>query len=207
MEANSRKEHWEKVFTEKKLTEVSWYQPNPKTSIDLIKATGLGKDARIIDIGAGDSMLIDLLLEEGYTNIYALDISHHALERAKKRLGSKADQVHWVVSDITEFESNVQFDFWHDRAAFHFLTEEADIEKYLKIATKAVKGYLSIGTFSPSGPKKCSNLEIKQYSGGDLKEIFAKYFENINCFEESHTTPSGNNQDFTFCLFKKKQEQ
>jgi trans-aconitate methyltransferase len=201
---NQRKEHWEKIFTEKKPNEVSWFQANPKTSIDLIHSVALNKKAKIIDVGAGDSILIDKLLEEGFTNLYALDISAHALERAKERLGKKADLVNWIVCDVTRFNSEIQFDFWHDRAAFHFLTTEKDIENYLDIAKAHVKGYLSVGTFSPTGPEKCSNLQIRQYSEEGLKEKFKEGFENIRCFEEQHKTPSEKIQNFTFCLFKRK---
>ncbi|MBX9853309.1 MAG: class I SAM-dependent methyltransferase [Cytophagaceae bacterium] len=204
MENQDNKQHWEKVFTEKKLTEVSWYQEKPDTSLELINSMQLNKDARIIDIGAGDSLLIDNLLDEGYTNIYALDISAHALDRAKERLGKRADLVKWIVSDITKFKPDVQFDFWHDRAAFHFLTEENDINSYINIATNSVKGYLSIGTFSTSGPEKCSGLQIKQYSQDTLKEKFKQGFATIKCFEEIHPTPFGTKQNFTFCLFKKQ---
>jgi trans-aconitate methyltransferase len=204
MENQGREQHWEKVFTEKKPDEVSWFQSNPKTSIDLIHSVHLDKNSKIIDVGAGDSMLIDKLLEEGFTNIFALDISAQALERVKERLGKKADLVNWIVSDVTKFEPETEFDFWHDRAAFHFLTDESDIESYLSVVKKHVKGYLSVGTFSPTGPEKCSNLEIRQYSDEGLKEKFKEGFENIKCFEERHETPSHKIQDFTFCLFKKK---
>lgn len=204
MENQGRKQHWEKVFTDKNLTDVSWFQSNPKTSLDLIHSVSLDKSAKIIDVGAGDSLLIDRLLEEGFSNVYALDISEKALEKAKERLGKKADLVKWIVSDVTKFKPETEFEFWHDRAAFHFLTTEGDIESYLSIARKYVKGYLSVGTFSPTGPEKCSNLEIRQYSDEGLKEKFNKGFKNIKCFEEQHKTPSDTIQNFTFCLFKKQ---
>jgi trans-aconitate methyltransferase len=200
---NERKQHWEKVFTEKKADEVSWFQSDPKTSLDLIHSVSLDKNARIIDVGAGDSLLIDKLLEEGFTNLYALDISANALERAKERLGKNADLVNWLVCDVTRFKPETKFDFWHDRAAFHFLTSEEDIERYLSVAKNHVNGYLSVGTFSPTGPEKCSNLQIKQYSDEGLKNKFKEGFENIKCFEEQHKTPSNKIQNFTFCLFKR----
>lgn len=137
---DERKQHWEKIFTEKKLTEVSWYQEDPKTSLDLINSMGLEKNSKIIDVGAGDSLLIDKLLDAGYTNVYALDISAQALERAKERLGDKANNVTWIVSDVTKFNPDTTFDFWHDRTAFHFLTKKEDIEGYLQIAKRSVKG-------------------------------------------------------------------
>lgn len=203
MKTSERKEHWEKVFKEKKLTEVSWYQPKPEASLEMILSSGLSKDASIIDVGSGDSFLIDYLIEEGFTNLYALDVSLSALERAKDRLGDKAKLVHWIVSDVIEFKSEVRFDFWHDRAAFHFLTDEEDISRYLEIVEKNVTGYLSIGTFSDKGPLKCSGLTVKQYSEKALIQRFDRAFNKINCFTQKHTTPSQAVQDFTFCLFKR----
>ena len=128
-----RREHWETVYETKNPSEVSWTQENPKTSLDLIHSFGLPKTAKIIDVGGGDSRLVDFLLEEGFENISVLDISAKALEKAKTRLGAKADKVNWIVSDITEFKPTTTYDLWHDRAAFHFLTSEEDISKYLNI--------------------------------------------------------------------------
>lgn len=199
-----RKNHWDKVFNEKKITEVSWYQSNPLTSLDLIHASELPKDAAIIDVGCGDSLLIDYLIDEGYTNLYALDISSTALQRAKTRLGNKSNLVKWIVSDVTEFKPEVEFDFWHDRASFHFLTEEADITQYRSIVNRSVKGYMSIGTFSNNGPLKCSGLFIKQYDQDELTARFKDVFTKIKCFQEKHETPSKAEQEFLFCLFKKK---
>ena len=135
----SRKEHWEKVFATKQPNEVSWTQEIPKTSLDFVHTANLDKQANIIDIGGGDSKLVDYLLDEGFENISVLDISEEALTRAKKRLGRKADKVVWIVSDITEFQPTITYDFWHDRAAFHFLTTENEIVKYLTTARHAVK--------------------------------------------------------------------
>src|SRR5690606_14673891 len=143
--------------------EVSWTQSYPTTSMNYLKALNLPKTANIIDIGGGDSNLVDALLEKGYQNIWVLDISEHALERAKKRLGDKAASVHWIVSDITEFTPEIKFDFWHDRAVFHFLTDEDRITKYVAIVGNAAaeNGHFLLGTFSENGPLKCSGLEIK----------------------------------------------
>ncbi|WMJ73983.1 class I SAM-dependent methyltransferase [Cytophagaceae bacterium ABcell3] len=199
----SRRKHWEKVFEEKKAEEVSWYQPIPETSINLILSVNPKKNAPIIDIGAGDSMLIDQLISHGFTNIYALDISSKALDKAKRRLGEKADLVKWIVSDITHFKPDTAFDFWHDRAVFHFLTDKKDVEMYRSIAASSVRGDMSIGTFAPSGPSKCSNLDIQRYSAEELKTVFKEGFTCENCFEEAHLTPAGKVQNFTFCLFRK----
>jgi ubiquinone/menaquinone biosynthesis C-methylase UbiE len=137
--ANSYKQHWENVFSKNAEDEVSWFQLYPKTSMEFVKLFNLPLNANIIDIGGGDSHFVDALLDEGYKNIYVLDISATAIERAKKRLGERASKVNWVVSDVTEFEPPVQFDFWHDRAAFHFLTTENKIYKYVSIAEDAIK--------------------------------------------------------------------
>lgn len=202
---NDIKQHWENVFTTKSETEVSWFQPYPKTSLEFIELFSLPVTANIIDIGGGDSHLVDVLIEMGYQNIYVLDISANALQRAKATLGSKADAVHWIVSDIVDFVPPVTFDFWHDRAAFHFLTTEDRINKYVSIAENAINrnGYLVLGTFSETGPTKCSGLEIKQYSQASMSSRFEKNFERIKCIEEVHQTPFNTLQNFLFCSFKR----
>jgi len=142
-----RKNHWETVYETKQPNEVSWTQENPKTSLDFIRETHLDKTAKIIDIGGGDSNLVDFLLEEGYENISVLDISAKALERAKKRLGKNAEKVNWIVSDITEFKPETRYDIWHDRATFHFLTTSEQIKKYSEITENWINDFLIIGTF------------------------------------------------------------
>lgn len=204
MNSDNKKKHWETVYETKNPNEVSWTQEVPKTSLDFISSLGLGKQAKIIDIGGGDSKLVDYLLDQGYENISVLDISAKALEKAKNRLGNKAEKVNWIVSDITDFEPNTQYDIWHDRAAFHFLTTTEQIEKYLTIARMSVTGYITIGTFSENGPTKCSGLEIKQYSEETLIAEFNKSFEKIRCIKEDHTTPFGTKQNFLICGFKRK---
>lgn len=200
------KEHWEKVFSTKAENEVSWFQPYPKTSVEFVKLFNLSKEANIIDIGSGDSHFIDALIELGYKNIYCLDISSQAIERLKKRLGNVAGKVHYIISDIVDFNPTVKFDFWHDRAAFHFLTTEDRINKYIAIAENAIEpgGYLILGTFSEKGPQKCSGLEIKQYSEASMSSRFEAKFDRIKCIEEEHTTPFNTKQSFLFCSFKRK---
>jgi|SRR5665647_455785 len=202
----TEKKHWENIYRSKSEREVSWFQEYPKTSVGFIELFNLPLSANIIDIGGGDSHFVDALLEKGYQNIWVLDISENAIERAKKRLGDKAPKVHWVVSDVTEFVPNVVFDFWHDRAAFHFITTEEKIYKYVSIAEDAIKkdGYLILGTFSENGPSKCSGLEIKQYSEASMSARFEIAFDRIKCIEENHTTPFNTIQNFLFCSFKKK---
>ena len=155
------KEHWENIYQTKNLSEVSWYQPTPETSLNFFKKFEVPLTAQIIDIGGGDSYLVDHLLELGYHNISVLDISSAAIERAKLRLGEKADKVTWIVSDITTFVPTQNYDIWHDRAAFHFLTDELSISKYVETASKVLSpsGILILGTFSNQGPTKCSGID------------------------------------------------
>ncbi|WP_185226383.1 class I SAM-dependent methyltransferase [Chryseobacterium indologenes] len=201
---NNQKSHWEHVYETKNPDQVSWTQEKPQTSIDFIISCGLGKEAKIIDIGGGDSNLVDFLLEEGYENITVLDISSKALEKAKERLGTAAEKVQWIETDITEFTPTETYDIWHDRAAFHFLTTPEQVSKYIDIAKKNVTGCLIIGTFSKNGPTKCSGLDIKQYDEESLSHVFGNDFEKIKCITEDHTTPFGTTQNFVFCNFKKR---
>ncbi len=198
-----RKNHWETVYKTKQPNEVSWTQENPKTSLDLIRETNLDKSVKIIDIGGGDSRLVDFLLAEGYENVSVLDISSHALERAKNRLGKKAEKVNWIVSDITEFKPETTYDIWHDRATFHFLTTTEQIEKYSEITQNWNNGFLIIGTFSENGPTKCSGLEIKQYTEIEIENQFSANYKKIKCITEDHITPFNTKQNFTFCSFEK----
>lgn len=200
---SEKKTHWETVYKTKQPNEVSWTQEIPQTSLDFIHSFNLPKTAKIIDIGGGDSKLVDFLLDEGYENITVLDISENALEKAKNRLGDKAEKVNWVVSDITEYEPTERFDVWHDRATFHFLTTQEQINKYITNANNAINGYMTIGTFSNNGPKKCSGLEIKQYTEAELQDQLLKSFEKIRCITEDHITPFNTAQNFLFCSFKK----
>lgn len=200
---NNRKDHWEKIYSTKQPYEVSWTQTVPQTSLNFIHAAHLSKQASIIDVGGGDSHLVDFLLNEGYENVTVLDISEQALNRAKQRLGDKADKVKWVVADISEFTPMAVYDFWHDRAAFHFLTTETEVVKYLSAARQAIKenGTLTIGTFSDCGPTKCSGLTIKQYNEALLTEELKNGFEKIKCITEDHITPFNTQQNFLFCSF------
>lgn len=201
-----KKAHWENVFSTKTEKEVSWYQEYPKTSVDFITALQLSLDAKIIDIGGGDSYLMDALLDLGYTNLTLLDISAKAIERIKSRLGDKASKVTFIVSDILDFEPSERYDFWHDRACFHFLTQSDDVANYSKIVSQAVAhdGKLFIGTFSDEGPKKCSGLEITQYNMESLRLVFERDFELSGCFTEEHPTPFDTTQNFLFCGFNRK---
>jgi uncharacterized UPF0146 family protein len=198
-----KQKHWEKVYRTKQPNEVSWTQEIPKTSLDFIHEFNLPKSAKIVDIGGGDSKLVDYLLEEGFKNITVLDISSEALEKSKMRLGNKARKVKWVVSDVTEFSPDTKFDVWHDRATFHFLTTPKQIKKYIDTASKYVDGFLTIGTFSDKGPEKCSGLPIKKYSEKTLVSELKKQFDKLRCITEDHLTPFQTKQNFLFCSFKR----
>jgi SAM-dependent methyltransferase len=197
------KQHWDQVYKTKEPDEVSWTQPVPQSSLDLIHDFALPKSASIIDVGGGDSKLVDHLLEEGYENITVLDISEVALHKAKQRLGEKAKKIKWIVSDITQFTPDQKYDLWHDRAAFHFLTTSDHINQYTSLVNEFVTNYLVIGLFSENGPTKCSGLPVKQYSKHDLSLTFSNSFDKINCINEDHITPFNTRQNFLFCSFKK----
>lgn len=203
---SDKKQHWEKIYKTKALKDVSWYQPVPETSLDFIRQFNVPLTARIIDIGGGDSLFVDYLLAAGYRDITVLDISEAALERAKQRLGKNAARVKWIAADASAFTPPEQYDFWHDRAAFHFLTRESEINGYIKALKKGIKpdGILVLGTFSEQGPTKCSGVEIKQYSETSMTERVKKLFDKIRCITVDHITPFESIQHFIFCSFRKK---
>ncbi len=204
MDNFNTKQHWETIYKTKKLEELSWFQANPETSLDFIKQLNLPKTAKIIDVGGGDSFLVDHLLDQGYQQISVLDISATAIEKAKHRLGERAKSVNWIIADATDFNPNEKYDLWHDRAAFHFLTSQKDISKYLETAKQNISanGILVIGAFSDQGPTKCSGIEVKQYSENSLTKAIEAYFEKINCIKVDHKTPRNTVQNFTFCSFR-----
>ncbi len=203
------KDHWENIYRTKHPEEVSWTQERPATSLAFIHGFQLPKTARVIDIGGGDSRLVDCLLDEGYENITVLDISGEALERARQRLGSRANGVTWVQQDVTEYRPAAAFDLWHDRAAFHFLTTGERVTAYLSIARDSVRagGYAVVGTFSDKGPDRCSGLPVRRYDERLLTEELSRGFNKIRCVTEDHITPFQTKQHFLFCSFKRSQEQ
>ncbi len=198
------KEHWEDIWTRKQSNEVSWYQQEPKASLEMILSTNPSKDIQIIDVGGGDSKLVDKLLELDFKNITVLDISTKALERAKERLGQKADSVKWIECDISGFDSKEKYDIWHDRALLHFLTSEEDRQNYVELVRKHLKdgGYLIISTFSTKGPMTCSGLDTRQYSEESMKKLFSEGFDHIKSFEEEHLTPHKTSQIFIYTVFR-----
>jgi ubiquinone/menaquinone biosynthesis C-methylase UbiE len=205
MEHFDRRQHWEKIYQTKQTEEASWYQPLPETSLHFFEKHGISPTSKIIDVGGGDSLLVDHLLDRGHQDITLLDISAHALDKAKKRLGNRSSQVKWVVADASDFQPGELYDCWHDRAAFHFLTQAQEVEKYVQTAAAGIRpgGLLVLGTFSVNGPMKCSGLDIRQYSETEMTELFAGHFEKTGCLYVDHKTPSGVLQNFIFCGFMK----
>lgn len=201
-----RKSHWETVYQTKDTTKVGWFQPLPQVSTAFISEVNLPKNASIIDVGAGDGLLVDWLLENDFGQITVLDISASALEKAKKHLGKSASSVHWEVVDVIDFEPERKFDFWHDRAVFHFLTEPNDQQTYRSLVERSIVsgGCLLLMTFSRSGPSTCSGLPVQQYDEADLKSMFIQEFDCIKNLNYDHITPSGSPQNYTVALFRRK---
>ena len=200
---NSRKSHWEQIYATKPSDSVSWYQSHPSISLGLIAQAGVPTNAAVIDIGGGDSLLVDHLLDLNYSNVTVLDISGAALERAQKRLSDRADQVVWIERDITEFVPSERYDLWHDRAVFHFLTDPEDQQIYreVKLASTHGNSQSIISTFSKNGPGKCSGLDVAQYDITGLQQCFAPEWNVKMHLEHKHTTPSRAIQPFVFGLF------
>jgi cyclopropane fatty-acyl-phospholipid synthase-like methyltransferase len=205
MDTSEKQKHWENIYSNKALTEVSWYQATPTTSLALIESLTLNEDAAIVDVGGGDSFLMDNLLEHGFEQLTVVDISQRALERAKARLGQEASKVQWIQADIASFSPEGPFDCWHDRAAFHFLTTDEQVAHYVEAATNAIRrgGYLILATFAEDGPSKCSGLDIRQYSAEKLDTLFPE-FELIKSMDVTHKTPFESTQNFVFVVMRKK---
>ena len=199
------KEHWENIYSTKTMTEVSWFQKIPETSLELIKRVAKNKDISIIDVGGGDGFLVDELIQLGYNNITVLDISENAINKAKQRLGEVAKNIKWIISDIIEFNPSDKYDIWHDRAVFHFLTEDSDIEKYKSLVHLNVKknGHFILATFADTGPDKCSGLFVSKYSEKEHAVKFKDYFRPLDSFKYEHLTPFGTIQNFTCSVFNK----
>jgi len=200
-----RKAHWENLYQEKSPLDVSWYQKEPTLSLELIRHAQLASDEAIIDVGGGASVLVDYLCKEGFTNLAVLDISGHALASAKKRLGDFAQGIEWFEADITQFKAPHQFSLWHDRAVFHFLTDQADRKNYVESLKHALRpgGCLIIAAFAIGGPEKCSGLKIVQYDSEKLKAELGDDFELVEERNEVHITPANKDQKFMYFRFIK----
>jgi 2-polyprenyl-3-methyl-5-hydroxy-6-metoxy-1,4-benzoquinol methylase len=197
--------HWEDIYQSKIATEVSWYEPVPKQSLDLILSTAIDTRGRIVDVGGGQSFLVDQLLDRGFATVTVLDISRTALEATRERMGSRADKVTWITTDITNTESIGTYDLWHDRAVLHFLTDPIDRRNYVALLQKTlpVGGHFIIGTFAKGGAERCSGLEIQQYDDTSMQELLGREFQPIRSLDYLHTTPSGKVQKFFFGIYRR----
>ena len=196
--------HWEKIYSEKAPNAVSWYRPHLETSLALIERVST-RDSAIIDVGGGESTLVDDLLSRGYNNVTVLDISQTAVDTNKQRLGSAAERVHWLVADITKAAlTPSEYEVWHDRAVFHFLTNPAEREAYVRQAANSIKpgGYIIVGSFGPEGPTKCSGLDVVRYDAESLHREFGVHFRLMESRKELHETPFGTIQQFLYCSCK-----
>ena len=204
MPSESRQAHWQRVYTTKGENEVSWFQDNPAPSLELIAAIGATPATAIIDVGGGASRLVDSLLAKGFRAVTVLDLSGAALEAAKGRLGARADKVSWVVADVTLWQPTELYDIWHDRAAFHFLTEPSDRAAYVARMRKALRvgGHAIVATFAPDGPDRCSGLPIMRYDAESLGKTFGQGFELVETRKRAHATPWGSTQSFQFSVFR-----
>lgn len=200
-----RTQHWENVYQTKNSTEVSWYEPDPKQSLDLILQVAGDSRGRVLDVGGGQSFLVDRLLDAGFEHVALLDISQTAIEATKARLGERASQVEWIVADITQRDSLGEFDIWHDRAVFHFLTDPEERRHYVDLLKRSlpIGGHFIVGTFAKGGPEKCSGLQICQYDGATMQAELGPSFEPVECSEYLHTTPTGKPQQFFFGVYKR----
>ena len=201
-----RKDHWERVYNQHLATEVGWYQAYPESSLKLINNAGAGTDSSIIDVGGGTSKLSGLLLDQGYKKLAVLDISGTAIEKAKSQLGEKYSRIIWIEADVTKYRFMEQYDIWHDRAVFHFLTEAEDRKGYIRSLNQALKlnGHLIIATFGLDAPPKCSGIFVVRYSPENLDNEMGDNFNLVETIVEDHVTPSGVKQDFIFCRFIKQ---
>lgn len=198
----TEREHWDAVYARRGPEQVSWYRPHLERSLALIEAARLPLDAEIVDVGGGASTLVDDLLDRGYTRLTVFDISSRSLESAQARLGPRAHAVTWTVGDVTTFEFREQvFDFWHDRAVFHFLTDARARARYVAAVRHALKpgGHVVVATFGHEGPERCSGLDVVRYDAEEIHGEFGGQFRRISSFTEKHQTPAGGEQEFVYC--------
>lgn len=203
---SDRTTHWQNVYATKSETEVSWFQASPAISLEMIRAASPDRAAAIIDIGGGASRLVDALLQDGYRNLAVLDLSANALNAAKKRIGAAASTVDWIVADATTWRPAKTWDVWHDRAAFHFLTDPRDRAAYVERLRSAVApgGQVIIATFAPDGPEKCSGLPVQRHDSASLSAELGPEFELVETRSETHHTPWHSTQAFQFSRFRRR---
>jgi SAM-dependent methyltransferase len=204
--AMNTKTHWESVYETKPAQALSWYAPHLRESLRYVTQAAASKDAAIIDVGGGESTLVDDLVNEGYSDITVLDISATALEVTRRRLGPPGERVKWLAADILEVEFAVgTYDIWHDRAVFHFLTSDAQRRRYVAQVLRALKpgGFAIVGTFGPEGPEQCSGLQVSRYAPSELHGTFGEPFELLGSSVEQHKTPRGSLQQFVYCYCRR----
>jgi ubiquinone/menaquinone biosynthesis C-methylase UbiE len=207
MTETGREAHWEGVYASRGETEVSWFQETPAPSLELLERAGAKPASAIIDIGGGASRLADALLARGFCDLTVLDISPAALAAARARLGDQADRIAWTAADATQWEPEAaRYDVWHDRAAFHFLTEPQDQRAYLDRLRRALRpgGHVVIGTFAPDGPEKCSGLPVARHDAASLARLLGRDFALVEERRHAHETPWASVQRFQFSLFRRR---
>jgi SAM-dependent methyltransferase len=204
MNDTDRGAHWENVYRTKGEREVSWFQETPSISLELIQSVGATRHSSIVDIGGGASRLVDALVEEGYEAVTVLDLAESALAAAKTRLGQAAARVTWIAADVVRWKPLQRYDLWHDRAAFHFLTDEADRTAYVACLREALRpgGSAIIATFALDGPERCSGLPVVRYDAASLGKVLGSAFTLIDTRRHDHHTPMGSTQRFQFSVFR-----
>jgi len=205
--ATARRDHWESVYSSRAFTDVSWFEPRPERSLQLVERTAVGREDAIIDIGGGASTLVDHLLDDGFSDITVLDVAARPLEQAQERLGERAIDVEWVVSDVTAFRPSRTWQLWHDRAALHFLVDEQDRARYVEVLKTALEpgGHVVLATFGPDGPLQCSGLEIRRYSIDRVEDLLGPEFVLQSQELENHITPMGSNQQFLYSCWTRRE--
>jgi trans-aconitate methyltransferase len=203
---SGRLAHWQNVYKEKAENQVSWFQENPAISLELIEAVHPKFDSAIVDIGGGASRLVDRLAREGYRDLTVLDVSESAIAMAKARMGEPAEAVKWIVADVTQWEPTRRYDLWHDRAAFHFLTQAPDRNAYVECLASALRpgGHAIIGTFAVDGPERCSGLPVVRYDAAFLSATLGNAFALVETRRHDHRTPMGGVQRFQFSIFHRQ---
>ena len=199
---HSTQGHWERVYSERGSTELSWYQAVPERSLELIQRTGIERTAGIIDVGGGDSTLVDELLKLGFSAVTVLDLSCAALDRSRRRLGNRSRSVNWLNVNVIDAEiAPASVGLWHDRAVFHFLNDQVDRDSYVQTVRRVVRpgGHVIVATFAEDGPMHCSGLPVQRYSATQLHGVFGDEFELIGSEREMHHTPAGKDQSFVYC--------
>lgn len=201
----NRREHWENIYLTKARDEVSWFREHLDTSLRMITNTGVRSEASIIDVGGGNSTLVDDLLAHGFGDVSVLDISSKAIADSKKRLGGLSEKVDWIEADITAVDLPLDYDVWHDRAVFHFLTDAEDRQKYIHLVERSLRtgGHIIVASFGLDGPRKCSGLDVMRYSPETMHGEFGEGFNLVESLSETHKTPSDTTQEFIYCYCRK----